>query len=105
MKRYLYRLHPTRNAMISDGPTEAEAELIGLHFDYLKRLTERGVALFVGRTTDASAFGLVVYEAESDEIAEAILQSDPAVAGGVMRGEWFPFRIVLHGEFDNDPPL
>lgn len=105
MNRYLYRLHPTRRAMISDGPTDAEAGLIKLHFKYLKRLTERGVALFVGRTTGSEAFGIVVYEAASDEEAEAIMLADPAIAGAVMSGEWFPFRIVLHSDFDNDPPL
>ena len=105
MNRYLYRIQPTRPAMLTDGPTDAESGLIKLHFKYLKSLTERGVALFVGRTTDMSAFGIVVFEAESDEAAEAIMLADPAVAGDIMSGEWHPFRVVLHSEFDDCPPL
>ena len=105
MNRYLYRIQPTRPGMLTDGPTDVESGLIKLHYKYLKGLTERGVALFVGRTTDADAFGIVVYEAASDEEAEAIMQADPAIAGAVMSGEWHPFRVVLHSEFEDCPDL
>ena len=103
MNRYLYRIQPTRPGMFTDGPTDVESGLIKLHYKYLKGLTERGVALFVGRTTDADAFGIVVYEAASDEEAEAIMLADPAIAGAVMAVEWHPFRVVLHSEFDDCP--
>jgi hypothetical protein len=45
--------------------------------------------------TDASSFGIVVFWAESDDAARRIVDADPAVAGGVMRAELFPFRVAL----------
>ncbi|HXW00868.1 MAG TPA: YciI family protein, partial [Anaerolineae bacterium] len=101
---YLYKIHPTRLDMLTEGPTSAEAEVISQHFDYLKGLTEQGTAIFVGRTltTDERTFGITVFQADSEEIAKEIMKNDPAVIAGVMRAELFPFRIVLMGK---TPPL
>jgi uncharacterized protein YciI len=101
---YLYKIHPTRLDMLTSGPTPAEAEIISQHFDYLKALTERGTAIFVGRTltTDERTFGITVFQADSEEIAQDIMKNDPAVVARVMRAELFPFRIVLMGK---TPPL
>jgi uncharacterized protein YciI len=100
MPEYLYKIQPTRLGMLTDGPTPQEAEIISNHFDYLKSLTEQGVAIFVGRTltTDDSTFGIAVFEADSEEAAHEIMNNDPAVIAGVMRAELYPFRIVLMGQ-------
>jgi uncharacterized protein YciI len=94
---YVYRIQPTRLAMLTEGPTPREAEIISQHFNYLKDLTGKGVAIFVGRTltTDERTFGITVFEADSEEAARVIMNNDPAVIAGVMRAELFPFRIVL----------
>ncbi len=95
--QYLYRIQPTRPAMLTDGPTEREAELVGQHFNYLKQLMEQGVVILAGRTqnTDPSSFGIIIFNAGSEEAAEAVVQNDPAVRNGVMRAELFPYRIAL----------
>ncbi len=97
MNEYLYRIQPTRHAMLTDGPTPAEAELIGQHFAYLEGLTQQGVVVLAGRTltTDKSTFGIVIFRAASDKAARAVMAADPAVAGGVMRARLFPFRVAL----------
>lgn len=94
---YVYRIQPTRLAMLTEGPTPREAEIISQHFNYLKDLTDKGVAVFVGRTltTDEHTFGITIFEADSEEAAHEIMNNDPAVIAGVMRAELFPFRIVL----------
>jgi uncharacterized protein YciI len=53
--------------------------------------------LVAGRTTteDAQAFGLVVFQAESQAAAEQLMNDDPAVRDGVMSAELFPFRVAL----------
>ncbi len=96
-KQYLYRIQPVRPAMLSDGPTEEETRATGEHFNYLKDLTEKGVVVLAGRTTntDYSSFGIIVFFAESDEEAESIVQNDPAVKNKIMRAELFPYRIAL----------
>ncbi len=95
--QYLYRIQPTRPAMLTEGPTQAEAEIVSHHFNYLRNLTDQGILLLAGRTlnTDESSFGIVIFRAVSDEDAEAIMRADPAVQQGVMRAELFPYRIAL----------
>jgi uncharacterized protein len=92
LNRYLYRIEPTRLAMLQDGPTEHEADVVSRHFDYLQRLTEQGVMILVGRTltTDESSFGICIFEAASAEEAQRIVDGDPAVREGVMSAELFP---------------
>ena len=56
--------------------------------------------LLAGRTQDDSphTFGVAIFQAESEEAAQAIMNSDPAVRKGVMQAELFPFRIALAGK-------
>ncbi|MFN8454472.1 MAG: YciI family protein [Anaerolineae bacterium] len=97
MPEYLYKIQPIRLGMVAEDPTPQEAEIISSHFNYLKNLTEQGVAIFVGRTltTDERTFGIAIFEANSEEAAREIMNNDPAVIEGVMRAELYPFRIVL----------
>ena len=83
--------------MLSAGPTPQEAEIVSRHFAYLEALAERGVVILAGRTlnTDESSFGIVIFQAESEEAAQAIMNGDPAVQAGVMRARLFPYRIAL----------
>jgi uncharacterized protein YciI len=86
--------------MLVDGPTHSEEKIVSDHFGYLKDLNDRGVVILAGRTlnTDESSFGIVVFQAESTEAAQALMRSDPAVKNGVMRAELFPYRIALMAE-------
>lgn len=97
MNQYVYRVQPTRTAMLSDGPTEQEALAVQAHFTYLQGLVEQGSVLMAGRTltTDEHTFGIVVFEAASDESAQQIVDADPAVKASVMRAELFPYRVAL----------
>ena len=99
MPQFIYRIQPTRTDMIAKGPTEREAKAVEEHFQYLKGLTAKGVVLLAGRTltTDEHTFGLVVFVADSESAARALMEADPAVSGGVMRAELYPFRVALSG--------
>ncbi len=99
MQQYLYRIQPTRPAMLIEA-TPRESELVSQHFKRLKSLMEQGIVILAGRTlnTDATTFGIVIFNAESDEAAHAIVDSDPAVAGGVFSAELFPYRVALIDE-------
>ena len=50
----------------------------------------------IGRTddADASTIGLVVFHAGSEEEARQIMEVDPAVDEGLLRGELRRFRLV-----------
>ena len=97
MKQFLYKIQPVRPAMLFDGPTADEEEVVGEHFSYLKDLVDGGVVSLAGRSlnTDQSSFGIVILSAESEDAARAIMLEDPAVEKKVMRAELYPFRIAL----------
>ena len=96
MSEFLYRLQPTRPAMLTDGLTAVEREAVAAHFAYLQQLAATDIVLLFGRTqtTDASTFGIVIYRAGSPDEARQIMADDPVVQAGVMRAEVFPFRIA-----------
>jgi uncharacterized protein YciI len=99
LRQFLYTTYATRLQMLTEGPTAAEQATVGRHVDYLSRLAERGVVLLAGRTQtrDEHTFGIVILQAESEEAAMAVMREDPAIAGGVMRGTLYPYRIAVIG--------
>ena len=95
--QFLYYLQPTRLSMLTEGPTSEEAETVSRHFAYLKDLTEKDVMILMGRTqkNDESTFGIAIFEADGESAARTIMESDPAVAGGVMRATLYPYKVAL----------
>jgi uncharacterized protein YciI len=100
VKQFLYRLQPTRLGMLTEGPTEHEASVVAAHFAYLLQLIDEGTGLMAGRTLVESenTFGVVVFEAESEDFARRVMENDPAVINGVMVAQLFPFRVALWSE-------
>jgi uncharacterized protein YciI len=97
MPQYLYRIQPTRPAMLTDGATPEEDAIVSQHFNYLKDLMAQGVVILAGRTlnTDETTFGIIIFNAASDAAAQHIVDGDPAVRQGVMRATLFPYRVAL----------
>jgi uncharacterized protein YciI len=75
MNQVIYCIKPTRLAMLTDGPTEQEAAIIGEHFAYLERLVAENVVLMAGRTLNADerTFGIVVFVASSIQKAVELM--------------------------------
>lgn len=99
LQEWLYVLRPTRIEMVTESATEEESRIVGEHFQYLKRLTEVGVAVLMGRTqnNDEDTMGLVIFRAPDEAAARALMENDPAVKNGVMSARLYPYRIALHG--------
>ena len=97
MSQYLYRIQPTRLGMLTDGPKERESKIVDEHFEYLQRLAAEGTVLLAGRTLNADerTFGIVIFVADSEDLAAEIVRNDPAVRHRVMQAELFPYRIAL----------
>ncbi len=97
MGLFLYKIQPVRPEMLTTGSTDTESRIVSEHFSYLKDLLEKGMVMMAGRTQnkDYSSFGIVIFKAESDQEATAIMQNDPAIKNRVFRGELFPYRIAL----------
>lgn len=96
-RQFLYTIRPVRVAMLTEGPTDREEEIITQHFRYLAALAAKGVVEFAGRTDtqDEKTFGIVVFHARSETDALEIMQADPAVTEGVMIPELFPFHLAI----------
>ena len=97
MKQWIYLLKPSRLEMVIVGSTPEETETVSRHFTYLKDLTEKGVAILMGRTqnNDENTLGIVIFEAEDESAARMIMENDPAVGAGVMRAVLYPYQIAL----------
>ena len=98
--QFLYTIKPTRLEMLTGGPTPEEEAIVSQHYNYLKGLTQQGVAILVGRTqtADENTLGIIVFQANSEEAARELMENDPAVKKGVMRATLYPFRIALMTE-------
>ena len=74
--------------------------LVAAHFKKLQDLTEQGVCIFSGHTTNAgdSGFGIIVLRAESETAAQKIIDNDDLVRAGLIRGTVFPFQVVTSGK-------
>jgi len=94
--QYVHRIQPIREGFLLDSSPE-EDRIVAEHFHDLERLSKDGTVLLAGWTlnTDPSSFGIVIFEAESEEPAHRLVQSNPAVKASGFRAELFPFRIAL----------
>jgi|TARA_Y100000310_G_scaffold286082_1_gene309973 uncharacterized protein YciI len=95
-QQFLYVLKPVRLGMVTEGPNAEESPVLAQHAAYLEDLTEAGTVVLFGRTqnADATGFGLVIFEAESEQAAEQTMRNDPAVQHNLMQATLFPYRIA-----------
>lgn len=92
---YVLRVAPALHDQNKWTPRENEA--VGRHFARLVDATRSGRVIFAGRTNEAldKTFGLVVFEAEDESAARQFMESDPAVAAGVMSASLHPYVLAL----------
>lgn len=94
-KHFLIRIEPARSTFVDDA-TEAEQKVMGAHFVYLKKLAADGKVLLAGPSINgAKTFGIIVVEVENEEQARKVLDGDPSIKAGVMKGEVLPFSLSL----------
>ncbi len=98
MRNYIYILNLVPEFRDRSKWTEKEDAILQEHSDRLERQKKRGTVKFVGRTDlpldNENNFGLVVFEAKEDTLAELFAQADPAVMNGLMTVKCFPFNHV-----------
>ena len=96
-KQYLYMLRLKPSLAQGEKWTEAEEKAVEEHFQRLEKLLEEGTLIMAGRTQtmDEKTFGIVILETETEEEAYVLMETDPAVAEGVMTAELFPYKVAL----------
>lgn len=77
--------------------TQSDNEAVGAHFKQLKTYLSEGKLIMAGRSlnSDASQFGLVVLEVDSEAEARTIMENDAAVKAGIMTAQLVPFYTAL----------
>ncbi|KPL57793.1 YciI family protein [Rossellomorea vietnamensis] len=77
--------------------TAGDEEIVQRHFERLKELTDGGTVILAGRTLneEENAFGIVVFEADDEEQARAMMEGDPVVKERIMTADLFPYRVAL----------
>jgi uncharacterized protein YciI len=93
MSTYIYLIRATRPGF-ADGSTPEEDAAMSEHFAYLKGLLADGRLILAGPCLD-TAFGVVIFDAETEEEARSMMETDPSVRAGVMSAELHPFRASL----------
>jgi uncharacterized protein len=97
-QQYVYVLHLTTRMHETNAWTDKENGVIQQHFARLAKATDAGQVILAGRTTEAldKTFGLVIFEAESEEAAKVFMESDPAVVANIMSATLHPYSVALH---------
>lgn len=97
MNQYIYVLKLISRLTNELNWTKEDNKMVEDHLAYLKMLLNEGVIILAGRTLneDDQMFGIVIFEAETQADAQAIMVNDPAVKSGIMIAELHPYRVAL----------
>ena len=70
---------------------------VSRHFVRFQHAIETGELILAGRTPEPgdNTFGIAIFEAKDEAGARKFMQSDPAVAAGLMTAELHPFAVAL----------
>ncbi|RIW33997.1 hypothetical protein D3H55_10395 [Bacillus salacetis] len=96
-QQYLYKLQLTEKLTQDKNWTDKENAVVGRHFSYLQRMHEDRKLILAGKTKglDEDTFGIVIFEAETEEEALSLMNGDPAVKEGIMTAELFPYQVAF----------
>lgn len=97
MRQFIYVLRLVPRLQSQAAWTEADNKAVAAHFLRLKQAADAGSVIMAGRTSEAldKTFGLVVFEAADIEAARTFMETDPAVAAGVMTATLHPYSVAL----------
>lgn len=78
----------------------ADNAAVSSHFKRLQEAVATGQVILAGRTTESldQTFGIVIFEAASEEAARRFMETDPAVEAGVMTATLHPYAVALRAK-------
>jgi uncharacterized protein YciI len=96
-KQFIYVLRLVPRLHADNNWTKEDEAVIGRHLANFKEATKRGQLILAGRTLEPGdkTFGVAIFEATDEAAARSFMESDPAVAGGLMTAELHPFAVAL----------
>ena len=90
---FVYILKPFKDNF-TETATEEDDRIMGMHFQYLSDLLNKGILIMAGPETTGK-FGICILETGSEEEAREIMNNDPAVLNGISSAELYPYRVSL----------
>ena len=96
-KQFIYVLHLVPRLYDDKAWTAEDKAAVDRHLANFKEATQSGQLILAGRTKEPGdkTFGIAIFEAADEAAARKFMETDPAVAGGVMTAELHPFAVVL----------
>ena len=96
-KQFIYVLRLVPRLHADANWTKEDEAVISRHLDNFKEAIKRGQLILAGRTLEPGdkTFGVAIFEAKDEAAARAFMESDPAVAAGLMTAELHPFAVAL----------
>lgn len=97
-KQFIYVLKLIPRLLSEKNWTKEDGQIVGRHFRRLQQLHKEGKVILAGRTlneSDPSQFGVVIFEAASEEEARKFMEADDAVKEKIMTAQFFPFSVAL----------
>lgn len=97
MNTYIYVLKLIPRLYNDESWTKEDESIVMDHFNKLKEDHENKKVILAGRTdkTDEDGFGIVIFKAADISEATAYMNSDPAVANGIMTAKVQKYHIAL----------
>ena len=94
MPEWIYFIHPPRDDFAATMSAD-EIRAWGEHFERLQRMLADGTLILAGPTLGRVNTGIAIIDAPDEAAARALMEADPAIAGGFARGELREFRVSL----------
>jgi uncharacterized protein len=97
-KQFVYVLKLTQRLLDAKNWTEKDEQVVGRHFRRLQQMRKDGRLILAGRTlneSDPGQFGVVIFEADSEDEARKVMEADDAVKENIMTAQLFPFSVAL----------
>ena len=100
MSHYIYTLRLIPKYWDVTKWTNKESHIVTEHFRKLQEMLKDGRLILAGKTDDEGeeAFGIVIFNAESDDEANEIMNNDPAVKKGLMTATLKKYSVALISE-------
>lgn len=98
---FIYRLTLIDRLFIEENWTDQDEAIISRHFQHLTTLKEQGNLILAGKTDglDTNTIGIVMFQADSMEHAQDIMNNDPAIKEGIMTGFLQKYNVAI---FNNE---
>ena len=94
MAEWIYFLHPPRDDF-AVSMSDEERAVFAEHRAYLEELLAQGSLILAGPTGGTVNTGIAVLETPDEASARAIMDADPVIVAGIMRGELRAFRATF----------